>query len=629
MSPPERLRVDQAMRTGANSLVVRGAASERHWGRRRPGQCTAFTLLVSLDSTNSDRINRVLGPHFSCSDPTGASPPLRGDECEDAAINAGSRNDHGLSYSNTVCSQTSQAFSPQGPLAGIRLKSSSLHSLLLPSRSPPGLLMATDFSPDLSPSASRDLVDDAELRRLLLLLKRCFERIVVAHSNGHVIWLSDSTARDASLRLPMALRLVEAPTSEAGQPPLAELVADGSPAPGPGVQEAGPTPSPFKTFTIGRQSGAPLVVGVASARSGPVPGPSSLQTSDGTMLAPVFETWGAGVLALDGAGGLSYANPAAAELLRLGRDGLVGRPIAFLTQRCHELAKSLIALSAVAPGPGQEPEPAPMAVELEDGRVSHLQVEAQTVAGRWVIILRDVTAQVAARRSLERKNSDLEGYVQGVSHDLRSPLVSLVGFSRLLRQDYGDRLEETGRHFADRIEQAADTMRVLLDDLLEISRSQNSHEPRSMTDPRPILDQLKAELKLRLEEIEATLSIPAAPPWIYSDRARLYQIFSNLVGNAVQHMGNCGNRIIEVEIEDHQNGSLISVSDQGQGIPEDELNRVFQPFYSEGQSHRAGSAKGVGLNIVQKIAEAHDGRAWAENQDCGGARLHVFLPHPH
>ena len=489
--------------------------------------------------------------------------------------------------------------------------------------------MATDFSPDLSRSASGQSIGDAELRRLLHLLKRCFQRVVVAHPSGHVIWLSHSTRHGESLSCPMVLKPVEAMANRADPSSFAELIADGVQPSGSGVeQEAGPTPIRFKIFTVGRPSGTPLVLGVDSPRIGPGGGASPIQTAEPVPLAPVFETWRLGVLALDGLGGLDYANPAAAQLLRLGRDQLVDRPIAFLAQRSHELARNLIDLSTVAPEANREPEPAPLAILREDGRVSHIQVDAQRVANRWIVILRDVTAPVALQRSLERKNSDLEGYVQGVSHDLRSPLVSLIGFSKLLRQDYGDHLEETGRHFAYRIEQAADTMRVLLDDLLEISRSESNHEPRSMTDPRPILDQLKAELKLRLEDIDATLSIPTAPPSIYSDRARLYQIFSNLVGNAVQHMGNCANRIIEVEIEDHQNGSLISVADQGQGIPEDELTHVFQPFYSQGESHRAGSAKGVGLNIVQKIAESHGGRAWAENQDCGGARLHVFLPHP-
>jgi len=486
--------------------------------------------------------------------------------------------------------------------------------------------MATDFSPNLSRFASRDLVGDDDLRRLLHLLQRCFQRIVVAHPSGQVIWLNDSTRRGDALNFPMVLRPVEGNASETDPSRFAELIANEPRPSEPGIQEAEAAPIPFKIFTIRRQSGTALVVGVSSPKIGPAHGASPIQGAERPPLEAVFETWRIGVLALNGVGGLDYANPAAAHLLRLERDELIDRPIAFLAQRSHALAKRLIELNAVAPEPNPEAEP--VTLVREDGHVSHIQIEAQRAADQWVVLLTDVTTQVVTQRSLERKNSDLEGYVQGVSHDLRSPLVSLIGFSKLLRQDYGDRLEETGRHFANRIEQAADTMRVLLDDLLEISRSESEHEPRSMTDPRPILDQLKAELKLRLEEIDATLSIPTAPPWVYSDRARLYQIFSNLVGNAVQHMGNCTNRIIEVEIKNHQNGILISVADQGQGIPEDELTRVFQPFYSQGQSHRAGSAKGVGLNIVQKIAESHGGRAWAENQDCGGAHLHVFLPHP-
>ena len=110
--------------------------------------------------------------------------------------------------------------------------------------------MATDFSPDLSRFARRHLVGDAELRRLLLLLKRCFERVVVAHPSGQVIWLSDSTRRVESLNFPMILKRVEATPDDAETSSFAELVAEEPQPSPPGTQEAGAAPIPFKIFPI-------------------------------------------------------------------------------------------------------------------------------------------------------------------------------------------------------------------------------------------------------------------------------------------------------------------------------------------------------------------------------------------
>ena len=119
-----------------------------------------------------------------------------------------------------------------------------------------------------------------------------------------------------------------------------------------------------------------------------------------------------------------------------------------------------------------------------------------------------------------------------------SPLVALLGFSRLLRQDYGPQLDETGRHFIDRIEQAGRTMDELIHDLLEFSRIGQGSERRAMVDPRSVLTQISSEMKPRLEAKGIRLEIPDHPPTIYCDRTRLYQVFSNLVGNAIEHDGD-------------------------------------------------------------------------------------------
>ena len=216
--------------------------------------------------------------------------------------------------------------------------------------------------------------------------------------------------------------------------------------------------------------------------------------------------------------------------------------------------------------------------------------------------------------------------MHAVSHDLRSPLVALLGFSRLLRQDYGGVLGDTGRHFLDRVEQAGRTMETLIHDLLEVSRIGQAADRKTHVDPLKILLQLRGELKPRLEAQGVEISLPESPPLVLCDRTRLYQIFSNLIGNAVDHMGFRPDARIHVEVEEEPEHHHLVVRDNGVGIDPAHHERIFEIFQSLGPRSDGGRGTGVGLAIVKKIAETHGGRVWVESAAGAGAAFHVLLP---
>jgi signal transduction histidine kinase len=228
--------------------------------------------------------------------------------------------------------------------------------------------------------------------------------------------------------------------------------------------------------------------------------------------------------------------------------------------------------------------------------------------------------------ALQQKNEELETYVRSVSHDLRSPLVSLLGFSRLLRDDYQETLGGAGLHFLDRIEQAGRHMKQLLHDMLELSRIEETSHCRVHVNPTPILQQLSSELKLQLEEKNIQLHLPKDPPTILCDRTRLYQLLSNLIGNAVQHMRLPTAGRITVEIETVSDGWQISVGDNGTGIPLEDRDRIFEAFETGSRPHGHEKTTGLGLAIVKKIVEAHSGRIWVEGDPDVGAQFCVWLP---
>jgi two-component system sensor kinase FixL len=323
---------------------------------------------------------------------------------------------------------------------------------------------------------------------------------------------------------------------------------------------------------------------------------------------------------------IAYANPAVEHVLGYRPEEVVDRPLALFVHGSDDLERIADALLPSSPVRNHDLE-----VRRRDGSAVCVSVSASLVRlpggrhGGAIAYLRDVTERRRAEEALARKNAELEHYVHAVSHDLRSPLVSLLGFSRLLRDDYGGILEAKGLHFLERIEQAGRTMEALIRDLLELSRiGRTGHATR--VSPRPVLLQLAAELKPRLDAQDVELVIPEDPPALLCERTRLYQLFSNLIGNALDHMAAEAEPRIEVRIDDRGDECLITVADNGRGIDPAHHDRIFEVFQSLGPRRDGSRGTGMGLAIVRKIAETQGGHAWVESEPGRGAAFKVSLP---
>jgi PAS domain S-box-containing protein len=335
------------------------------------------------------------------------------------------------------------------------------------------------------------------------------------------------------------------------------------------------------------------------------------------------------MLAVDARGFVVYANAAVERLLGHGGSQFVDRPVAALLHDAADLERLVSSIGAE-----REVEEWELTLTHSDGRSVPVAASART---RWlddgsfdgtVLCMRDVTERHRAAAELSRKNAELEHCVSALAHDLRSPLVALLGFSRLLRQDYGALLDDTGTHFVDRIEQAGRTMEDLIHDLLELSRIGQPIERKAFVNPATVLHQLHAEFKQRLEAAGVELELPEDPPLVYCDRTRLYRVFSNLIGNAIDHMGVCEQPRIAVSIVDEGDVCHISVSDSGRGIDSKHHEQIFEAFQSLGPSADGRTGAGIGLAIVKKIAEAHGGRVWLDSRSGCGTTFHVtFLRH--
>jgi PAS domain S-box-containing protein len=343
-----------------------------------------------------------------------------------------------------------------------------------------------------------------------------------------------------------------------------------------------------------------------------------------TLPASVLDDCPEAVVALGRDDRLAYANPASTALFGVASAGLVGRLLSEFVAREGAGCAPAVATGALR---------GHFELRRPDGELRWVSYSASPLrengdATRTVVVyLRDDTERRRDELRWTRRHDELEQTIRAVSHDLRSPLVAVLGFSRLLHDDLGQQLGRRGRHYVDRIAEAGRTMENLIRELLDFARIGHVGEQRALVDPREVLHQLRGELKPRLDELGVQLELPEEPPLLHCDRTRLYQLLSNLVGNALDHMGPCPRPRVEVAIRADGFWHHVQVRDNGRGIEAQELERVFDVFHTiPREGGRRGT--GIGLAIVKKIAELHGGRVWVESQPGAGATFHVQLPRP-
>ncbi len=220
---------------------------------------------------------------------------------------------------------------------------------------------------------------------------------------------------------------------------------------------------------------------------------------------------------------------------------------------------------------------------------------------------------------LRRINEELERFSYTVSHDLRSPLVTIKGFMGLLREDLRDgNLEETEESMM-RIENATDKMQQLLEDLLQLSRVGrivNPYESFSMT---TVALEAKELLFGMINKEKCDIYIEEDMPLVYADRSRTRELYQNLIENAIKFSKPNEKPKIKIYSTLRDGKTIFCVSDNGIGIPKEYQEKIFGLF-NKLDSKSEGT--GVGLSLVKHIVENHNGKVWIESDgNNAGARF--------
>lgn len=323
------------------------------------------------------------------------------------------------------------------------------------------------------------------------------------------------------------------------------------------------------------------------------------------------------VLVVDAEGRLRFLNAAALRLFDLRIEEVLG---ANLIEALPSFGLDSAMREALRDGQSSEQELQLYSPKLREVflRVAPVFSGASARTGA-VAIVQDLTEL----RRLERVRRD---FVSNASHELRTPIATVRALAETLESADGD--PKASERFLPPLISEAERLSRLVSDLLDLARAEDAPtSPFSFIPLRPIASNAVERLrdKAARRQISIVWNAEGHAPQVEGDAASLEQVVFNLLDNALSYTPEGGR--VNVEVDDDANGAVVHVEDNGIGIPDDDLSRVFERFYRVDKARsRAEGGTGLGLAIVKHIVENHGGYIEVESNVGKGTSFHVHLP---
>lgn len=270
---------------------------------------------------------------------------------------------------------------------------------------------------------------------------------------------------------------------------------------------------------------------------------------------------------------------------------------------------------------------------LASGEIAFITPEEKTFRVNCVPIIRDKDIEGAIIvfhdiTELKRLENIRQDFVANVSHELRTPLASIMGYAETLSEGAIEE-KSNAREFINIIHHESERLSKLINDLLDMSKIESGRIKMVFLplEVKPLIVRIIGVLDKAAKEksIRVELDVPQDLPRILADETRLYQVILNLLDNAIKYTPDSGLVKIKASLKD--SFVQIDVSDNGIGIPEKDLPRIFERFYrvDKARSRELGGT-GLGLSIVKHIVQAHGGQVWVESNPGLGSTFSFTIP---
>jgi PAS domain S-box-containing protein len=340
------------------------------------------------------------------------------------------------------------------------------------------------------------------------------------------------------------------------------------------------------------------------------------------------------ILAIDESGTVQSFNPAAERLFGYDAEEVTGHNVMLLMPSPYReehdgyIHRYLSTGEKRIIGIGRE-----VVGRRKDGTTFPMHLSVADVPGKrrlFAGIIRDLTEVKRAQQvreelfeQLERSNAELERFTYTVSHDLKSPLITIKGFLGVLEEDAlaGDlgRMKKD----MDRIANAADKMQQLLEDLLELSRIGRIVNPPEDVPLVDVAHDVVEMLSGPIAEKRARVDVDPSLPVVHGDRLRLQEVLQNLIENALKFQRPDSDVVVEVGARRDGDETVCFVRDNGIGVNPRYHDKIFGLFE---QLEKRSAGTGIGLALVKRIVQVHGGRIWVESDGVIGSTFCFTLP---
>jgi len=315
-----------------------------------------------------------------------------------------------------------------------------------------------------------------------------------------------------------------------------------------------------------------------------------------------------GVIVMDDSKNILLVNQAVREMFDLPEEDMTGKKIEDVVLNVD--LKALLSRSSEGPLKYHE-------INFDDGRVFNAQYTPIPKIGA-AITMQDISYI----KELDRLKND---FIHTVSHDLRSPLTAILGYTELIERT--GQLNKNQQEFLHRLQGSVQHITTLINDLLDLGRLEAGFDTRRES------VQLEGVLKYTLDmfdpqakkkNINLDIAITEGLKPLRANPIRVRQMLDNLVGNAIKYTPDHGK--ISIAMSMHENQIILKVEDTGPGIPHEEQSHVFEKFYRATNAPEGVQGTGLGLAIVKSIVDSHQGRVWVESTMGKGSSFFVLLP---
>ncbi len=232
-------------------------------------------------------------------------------------------------------------------------------------------------------------------------------------------------------------------------------------------------------------------------------------------------------------------------------------------------------------------------------------------------------SRAAAVNNLASANDEMRRLIYVVSHDLRTPLTALRGYSEFLREDIDANNTEDIRTDIDRIDLMAKNLGSMIDDLLNLSRIGRQVSEDEMVNTREVIDLVVAGNEPQLLEKKIKVDIVEPLPRLYMNRRKFEEILRNLMSNAIKYIGDAKEPLIRIGAYDRDDEYHFYVKDNGIGIDKKDFDEIFKLFVRKTDM---GEGSGIGLSIVKGFVEDMGGRVWVESELGKGSTFWFSVP---